>query len=112
MKLVPNCSAIQVQPLAPTLLATTNHYRGELTGSGSAEYNGVEYPNLKISEINEVNGEVSFKVSGTDDQEVVDYMTIWFYDETEDPGELEGSADGEVAIYEPNVAGTFEGERQ
>ena len=86
---------------------------GELFGRAEAEYAYDTYTNLEVNEIEEVDGQTSFTVEGPDDDESGgDYMQIAFFDETEDPGELSGSAEGEVGRADPDVAGTFEGERQ
>ena len=85
----------------------------ELFGTASAEYAYDSYSNLEVNEIIEVDGKTSFVVEGWDDDETGgDYMEIEFYDETEDAGALEGSAEGEVGRADPDVLGTFIGERQ
>ena len=86
---------------------------GQLFGRASSEYAYDSYSNLEVNEIEEVDGQTSFIIEGPDDDESGgDYMQIAFYDETEDAGELEGSAEGEVGRADPDVLGTFEGERQ
>ena len=86
---------------------------GELNGTASSEYAYDTYSNLEVNEIVEVDGKISFVIEGNDDdQSGGDYMEIEFFDETESPGELEGSAEGEVGRADPDVLGTFTGERQ
>ena len=86
---------------------------GELFGTAYSEYAYDTYSNLEVNEIIEVDGKTSFVVEGNDDDETGgDYMEIEFYDETEDAGALEGAAEGEVGRADPDVLGTFVGERQ
>ena len=86
---------------------------GELNGTASSEYAYDSYSNLDVVDIVEVDGKTSFTVEGNDDDETGgDYMEIEFFDETESPGELEGAAEGEVGRADPDVLGTFVGERQ
>ena len=82
---------------------------GALVGAASAEYDG-EFYNLEVLEIVEVDGKTDFKVDGTNEDS--DRMAVWFYDEADSPGELEGTTDGILGQTEPRVAGTFTGERQ
>ena len=86
---------------------------GELFGTAYSEYAYDTYSNLEVNEIIEVDGKTSFTVEGHDDDETGgDYMRIAFYDETPDASELEGAAEGEVGRADPDVLGTFIGERQ
>ncbi len=86
---------------------------GELFGTAYSEYAYDSYSNLEVNEIIEVDGKTSFVVEGPDDDESGgDYMEIEFFDETENPGELEGAAEGEVGRADPDVLGTFTGERR
>lgn len=86
---------------------------GELFGRASAEYAYDTYSNLEVNDIKEVDGKTSFKIEGWDDDDSgSDKMTIRFYDSTNSPGELEGDADGQVGFQDPDVLGTFTGERR
>ena len=87
---------------------------GELFGTANSEYAYDSYSNLEVNEIIEVDGKTSFVVEGwddDDDESGSDYMEIEFYDNTENPNELSGSAEGEVGRADPDVLGTFTGER-
>ena len=88
---------------------------GELFGTANSEYAYDSYSNLEVNEIIEVDGKTSFVIEGwddDDDESGSDYMEIEFYDESESLGELSGNAEGEVGRADPDVAGSFEGERQ